>query len=260
MTPFTTDQIVALRDLARLWTEERMVLVGASALRCFLQMSWRETEDLDLSIAATVEDAKAALTTLLGWSNDPRLEHRWRTGGGIAVDIVPADPQALARGYIDWPRSGLRMSLVGMRLAFERGVTVPVGEDFEVRVVPLHVLAVLKMVAYLDRPDAREKDLGDLAHIMHEYTDMDSDRRYSEEVPDDLTEFDDVGPFLLGRDVEAVVNAEERRRVLDFVAAIEDEAQGPRLLQRLALLGPTAWRDPDTVLQRALAFRRGLGD
>jgi len=237
-----------------------MALVGASVLRCFLKMSWRTTEDLDLSVAATVEDATAALEDLPGWSQDPRFEHRWRTGGGIAVDVVPADPTALARGYLDWPRSGLRMSLVGMRLAFERGVAVPVAEDLKVRVAPLHVLAVLKMVAYLDGRDGREKDLGDLAHIMHGYPAMDSDRRYSAEVPDDLTEFDDVGPFLLGRDVEAVVNAVERRRVLDFVAAIEDETRGPRLLQRLALRGPVAWRDPETVLQRVLAFRRGLGD
>ncbi len=78
------------------------------------------------------------------------------------------------------------MSLVGMRLVFAHGVA------------PLHVLAVLKMVAYLDRPDVREKDLCDLAHIMHEYTATDSDRRYSAEVPDDLTEFDDGSPAIRG--------------------------------------------------------------
>jgi predicted nucleotidyltransferase len=258
--PFTADEIAALRDLTRLWTAERIVVVGAAALRCFLNLSWRTTQDLDLSVASTIEDATSALDGLPGWSRDPRLEHRWWTRAGIAVDVVPADPQARARGYMDWPRSGLRMSLVGMRLAFERGTALRAAEDLEVRVASLDVLALLKIVAYLDRPDAREKDLGDLAHIMHRYPAMDPDRRYSAEVPDDVTEFDDVGPFLLGKDIAALANATERRWVRDFVATIEDEARGPRVLQRLATGGPVAWRDPDTVLQRLLVFRRGLGE
>lgn len=237
-----------------------MILVGASALRCFLPMSWRVTEDLDLSIATTVEDATATLAAQPGWSQDPRFEPRWRNSAGVMVDVVPADSQARARGYIAWPKSGFRMSLVGMRLAFERGVPLVVGDKLEIHVAPLPAVAVLKAVAYLERPDAREKDLGDLAHIMHEHLPVDSDRRYSAEVPDDLTEYDDVGPFLLGRDVGAMVNAEERRRVLDFVAVVEDEARGPRILERLARLGPVVWRDPEDVLQRILVFRRGIGE
>ena len=98
----------------------------------------------------------------------------------------------------------------------------------------------------------------DLAAIMHGYADDDSERRFSSEVPSEVTEFDDVGPFLLGRDVASIVNPEERRRISDFVAAIENEDRGPQLLQRLAIRGPVSWRDPDTVLQRILAFRRGI--
>jgi len=87
--PLIADEIAALRDVARLWTEERIVLIGASGLRCFLKVSWRTTEDLDLSVAATVEDATAALDSLPGWSQDPRFEHRWRTGAGLAVVRCP---------------------------------------------------------------------------------------------------------------------------------------------------------------------------
>jgi len=116
----------------------------------------------------------------------------------------------------------------------------------------------MKIVAYLADPGTREKDLGDLAAIMHGYADDDSERRFSSEVPSEVTEFDDVGPFLLGRDVASIVNPEERRRISDFVAAIENEDRGPQLLQRLAIRGPVSWRDPDTVLQRILAFRRGI--
>ena len=114
------------------------------------------------------------------------------------------------------------------------------------------------MVAYMDRPEAREKDLGDLAHIMHGYIGDDSDRRFSLEVPDDLMEFEDVAPYRLGRDVGAIVDADEHRRISEFVTLIDDEERGPRLLARMSILGPVAWRDPDGVVTRIRAFRRGV--
>jgi len=78
-------------------------------------------------------------------------------------------------------------------------------------------------------------------------------------VPEDLIEFDDVAPYLLGKDVRAVTNPAERSRISDFVARVRDGANGPPLLARLAIHGPLAWRDPDSVLQRILAFEHGLG-
>jgi predicted nucleotidyltransferase len=258
MNPFLPDEVEALRALVRIWPKSKMVILGAGALRCFMPMSWRTTEDLDLSVAASIEDATAALSFLPGWSSDPRQEQRWRTSSGIAVDIVPASDEALARGYIAWPRSGFRMSLLGMRLAFEHAAALHIAPDLDVRVAPIPVLSVLKMIAYLDRPEVRAKDLGDLAHIMYGYVGDDSDRRFSVEVPDDLTEYEDVAPYLLGRDIGKLVDLEERRRILDFVTKIDDEARGPGPLARMSILGPPAWRDPDAVLERIRAFRRGM--
>ncbi len=258
MNPFLPDEIEALRVLVRTWPNTKMVVLGAGALGCSIPMSWCTTEDLDLTVAASIEDATAALSLLPGWSSDSRQEQRWRTPSGIAVDIVPASEEALARGHIEWPRSGFRMSLLGMRLAFEHAVVLRIAADLEVRVAPIRVIAVLKMIAYLDRPEVRAKDLGDLAHIMCGYVGDDSDRRFSIEVPDDLTEYEDVAPYLLGRDVGTLVDPEERRRILDFVTTIYDEARGPGLLARMSILGPPAWRDPDAVLERIRAFRRGL--
>ncbi len=230
MTPFGLHEIDALRELTDAWPGTEAVVIGASALRCHMPMGWRISQDLDLSVTMSVEPA------------------------GVAVDVVPASPEAMARGYLDWPKTGFRMSLLGMRLAFERCVGFPVGPDLTVKVIPLHVAAVLKIVAYLDRPASRQKDLVDLAHVMHGYVAADSDRRFS----DDLIEFDDVAPYLLGRDVGAAVNAAERGRVSGFVARVLDPAQGTPLLARLAIRGPLAWRDPDAVLQRLVAFQRGL--
>ena len=49
MTPLTEEQVQALRELIGLWKPEGFVLIGASALGCFLELRWRKTQDLDLA-------------------------------------------------------------------------------------------------------------------------------------------------------------------------------------------------------------------
>lgn len=51
----------------------------------------------------------------------------------------------------------------------------------------------------LDRPEVREKQVGDLAHVMHGYVGDASDGRLARDVPDDLTEFEDVAPLKFER-------------------------------------------------------------
>ncbi len=46
----TAQQVEALKTLLQIWPEERIVLIGAAALGCFLDMRWRQTYDLDLSV------------------------------------------------------------------------------------------------------------------------------------------------------------------------------------------------------------------
>jgi len=62
MNSFLPDEIEALRALVRTWPNAKMVILGAAALRCFMSMAWRTTEDLDLTVAASIEDATAALS------------------------------------------------------------------------------------------------------------------------------------------------------------------------------------------------------
>jgi hypothetical protein len=45
----------ALRSLSRLWSSEQFVLIGASALGCFMDMQWRQTYDLDLCVSLSKE-------------------------------------------------------------------------------------------------------------------------------------------------------------------------------------------------------------
>jgi predicted nucleotidyltransferase len=257
MTPFTPAQIDALRSLVRLWTPERFVVIGASALACFMDMRWRKTQDLDLSLAAPLHGYAVGIESLPGWSPDRVIEHRWHAPGDVRVDIVPANADLLREGELVWPKSRQRMSLVGFRLAFEQSVPVSVAPDLSVRVAPTAVVLLLKMVAYLDRPGERERDLEDIGYILEEFAGGVAPDRFSDEVLERGLAYEEVSPFLLGRKVSKIVNNAEREAVMGFLAAVEDENNPAQAL--MARLGPPAWhRDPAALIRRLDAFKQGL--
>jgi len=259
MTPFTPEQIDALQSLVRLWSSERFTLVGASALGCFMDMQWRKTQDLDLSLAASLEEYPARLDLLPGWSRDLTFEHRWLAPSGVKVDVIPAGPELLKQGDLTWPRSGQRMSLLGFRLTFERAVSVHITADLTVRVAPIPVVVVLKMVAYMDRPGERQRDLEDIGYIFEDFVGPDAKERYSDIVFDRGLTYEEVSPFLLGKEISAIVNAAEREAVQRFLGVVEDERDLRATQAQMVRLGPASWhRDPEQLIRRLSAFKQGF--
>lgn len=63
------------------------------------------------------------------------------------------------------------MRVVGDDDIFRDAITCELSPGPQAGVAPLHVLAFLKVVAYLDAPALREKDLGDLLVILDKYGD-----------------------------------------------------------------------------------------
>ena len=116
MTPFTPEQLAALATLKKAWPTRRLVLIGAAALGCRIEMRWRRTNDLDLTVVAEPGEAEAELRTL-GWLQDPRMEQRWHSPEGVLVDVLPVGPTSLAAGKLLFSATGKQMSLVGFDLA-----------------------------------------------------------------------------------------------------------------------------------------------
>jgi predicted nucleotidyltransferase len=260
MNPFTADQERVLTELLEVWPAPQAVLVGASALSCYIDMRWRKTEDLDLTVSSTVDEYPTVLASLRGWRHDPRQEQRWYAPGDVRVDIVPAGRTPARTREITWPQSGMRMSLVGLKLAFENNESVPLrsGGEFPVATVP--VVALLKMGAYCDRSAERGRDLADLAYILAEYAENDLDRRFSPDVLALRFDSEDVGAYLLGRDITGMVDKEERSLVDSFLEIATREDHPTATLVRLAQAGPRGLRDDlDAVLRRLRAFAQGFG-
>lgn len=123
-------------------------------------------------------------------------------------------------------------------------------------VAPIPVLTVLKIVAYHDRPPERERDLADLACILTEY---DPEDRFSDEVFELGLSYEEVGPFLLARNISEMVNDIERVEVERFVKEASDEDDPSGVQAKLLVLGPPSWkRDPDELVRCMRAFSLGL--
>lgn len=252
---FSARQLRALHQLTEMWGADRIVLIGASALGCFLEMRWRQTGDLDLAVAVSLEEYLEA-TLPPGWTRHASLEQRWSSPQGALVDIIPAGPELLRQGQVIWPRTSHRMTLLGLGLAFEHAERIALSKELALRVAPVPVLVILKIIAYQDRPEERERDLEDLAYIL---SDFEPEDRFSDEVLDLKLTYEEAGPFLLGRQVAAIAGPAERDKVGRFLAAslVEDgrEALQPKLIS----VGPASWRqNPGEMIRSVEAFRRGL--
>lgn len=97
MTPFTNEQVSALEDLARRIAPTPMVLIGASAVGCYVPMEWRRTEDLDIVVALELDGLDELARRLVGWTRHPRREHEWRSPAGARVAVYGS--RGFVRGY-----------------------------------------------------------------------------------------------------------------------------------------------------------------
>jgi predicted nucleotidyltransferase len=246
-----------LRAVQTLWNSERFIVIGAAAIACHLEFLWRETIDLDLSVASGL-DAYARDLERLGWRRERGAPQRWIVPDGSIVDVLPGHPSLVSKGGFTWPDGSAQLNLVGFRLAFADAVSVKLSPGAGVRVASLRSLVVLKMAAYLDRPWERDSDLADIAHILSEFLRPDAAERWSDEVVDLGIEFEGVSPFVLGKQLGALVDEAERSLVQSFLAAIEDPADRLATLHRMAHRAPAAWKDPERLRLRLSAFRRGF--
>lgn len=246
----------ALATFRDAFGHDGFVLVGASALSCHVEMTWRATRDLDLAVAASRDDIVERLQQA-GWSRDTRFEIRWLALGGPRVDVIPATPELIRAGAVDLPDAGMRMSLVGFDLAFQHAQNVRLSEDLTVRVPPPEVIAVLKMVSFLDRPADRKRDLEDIAHLFEGLIGPADDERFAPEVVDLDLDYTDVSAFVMGRRLSGCLDERTRGVVEAFTARLREDDLAQAWMLSSA---PDTWREhPEQLVARLDAFERGIG-
>jgi predicted nucleotidyltransferase len=239
------DDLEQLQGLAHQFNTQ-VVIIGATALRCFVMFEIL-TKDVDLVVALDLEDfAKfSADLRARGWKQETYREHRWHGPHGSIVDLVPAGPTLRAAKAIVWPESEFAMSLIGFDHVFGRSVDVTFDRPVTFKVSPPDVIALLKIVAYMDDPQRRQKDLDHLEIILR-YYEAGSERLFGSDLfAAELEDFEYANAFLLGSDVGAITTNEEARIVDAFLetekipdeelAELNDRLLGSRERRRTAM-------------------------
>lgn len=254
MTQLSPAQLEALRTLRTAYPEAQITLIGAAALGFHVPMTWRNTADIDLVLAMSVSELETGVSKLSGWEQDTKQQQRWWAPKSVPVDLVPVTPDALERGQLVWPKTQQVMNLGGIRLALQ-AATRELATSLSIAVPSVPVIALLKMAAYLDRPD-REKDLQDLAYILNEYPSVNDDRLYAVEIYSKGLDDQQARGFILGQELRAIVNSVERKIVDKF---LETVTKGHAWM-RFVAAGPRHFlEDAEEQLQLRLdAFRGGF--
>ena len=92
------------------------------------------------------------------------------------------------------------MSLAGFDHVFTSAVEMPLAEGLSIRVARPVVTVLLKIIAYMEDPHRRSKDLQDIRVVLARY-EADTDRLFSDAVFDaELPDFEGANAFLLGLD------------------------------------------------------------
>jgi predicted nucleotidyltransferase len=249
----TPAQISALRELGEVWPGRDVVIIGATALGFYYDMEWRKTADVDLVVAVEIDEFPGRLAERPGWDQHPDKQHEFQSPHGVRLDILPAGEKLLRKGTIVWSR-GQVMSLIGIDLAFRHAEPHTV-ENFLVNVATPKVVTLLKMAAYLDRPQERLRDLEDIAHLLEFYVDDSSPRFWDEALA--LGEYDLAPSYLLGLDIGRTIEEPHRHLVEAFLSRVGDPdgIDHAQMLRR----GPSRWSIEERPLQRRLqALRDGL--
>jgi predicted nucleotidyltransferase len=171
MEPKTVE---ALRALSRILSQEgrRFVLIGATVPQIVaefreLQASGsRETKDVDAVTEVATWDDFANLQTLLEQEGfrQSQIAHEFIWDGEVRIDLIPFGAALVEQDRLLWPGGGAVMSVCGLEEALECAREEEITPDLKVPVVTIPGLVLTKTIAYMDRPEARVRDLIDILY------------------------------------------------------------------------------------------------
>lgn len=218
----------------------------------------RATEDLDFGVAiATWADYDSLKTQLIGrrkFRKDPKQEQRilWteKVEQEIPIDLVPYGGIEIRETTIAFPPSGdFTMSTLGFREVSQNLLTLEISKGFSVELASPAGVALLKFVAFNDRPAQRRRDIQDIFFIAENYLAAgNEDRLYDPQSGDtDLLEDENfdyrvAGARLLGRDIVPLLNTETKTLVSRI---LDENPSGGSMYQLIDIVKQNRLRNTD---------------
>ena len=208
-------------------------VIGASARDILVEHvhgldTARATRDIDFAVAISSwddYDRLKAMLTLTGEFNLSANAHRLMFGkdeGAYPLDLVPFDGVE-KEGEIAWPPSGETvMNVAGYGDAYASALDIEIEPGFQVKIVSLPAMVVLKILAWNDRPE-RDKHASDVLLVLRSYHQAGQFDRLYDTAFDLLEQYDYdlelAGAALLGLDVKRDIAVDVRNQLTQVFAS-----------------------------------------
>ena len=171
----------------------------------------RMTNDADVVVVVGSLAAFATLKGQLGAYGFTQtwLVHRLQHRGGGMVDLLPIDESAGDRTRVELS-DGVVFNMAGLDAVIPHAMPTTIDGGLTLPLAPLPLFALLKLVAFSDRQQA--KDLAGVWHCLQHYAEHD-DRRYGLEHAGEPVPYEFTSAYLLGLDGRRFVDAALRQPV-----------------------------------------------
>jgi predicted nucleotidyltransferase len=212
----------------------------------------RRTKDIDFAVFVGNPDEYEAIKQYLretkGYRDIRGNSFVMLTPRGTQVDILPFGAIENDGGAQIEGQGLTNIRVDGMLEVFEAGtkaVTTPGGREF--RVASLPAIVLLKLIAYDDRPEVRQKDAGDIANILESYSELQSDLIYEhhndlfevEEAEMGQLAFENIAAKVVGREIRKIIQYNESllQRVQSILAGFRSQREDSTFVR--AMMGET---------------------
>lgn len=253
-----------------------VMIVGAIARDIFLYYIYdlpirRATEDIDLAIAvgswSEYKQLKNDLLETNKFNAFSKIEHRlsWKSAANqVTIDLVPFGEIESPPGQIAFPPDNdFVMTTSGLKEVFRQSTDIEISGNFNIRVASLAGIVLLKMIAFYDRPNERQRDPQDIRHIMKNYLDAGNIERLYEpegsdtDLMDDNFDYLQTGSELLGRDLSGLLNEKTGEIVLEILSE-ENENAGITRFADVIVSTEKLSGDYEIILLSLLKLKKGI--
>lgn len=235
--PLDPAALAALRALRRaLGPDTPMVIVGATVPLVLLDFrqggsGGRVTRDVDTLVhVATWEEFAALKRRLIEVGFREGREPQRLYFDAAELDVIPYSPTLAPQERLQWPGEDRAMSTLGLAEAFESAHPEAVGDDLVLPMVSLAGCALLKLIAYRDRPAERARDLVDVVYCFERYAEEPGGARHDVAgvvVDDQVVSYEEAGAYLLGAEAAALARPATLAAIREVLARLADEDAPP---------------------------------
>lgn len=190
-------------------------MIGALARQIWYEKakkSFRTTKDVDYGIlVGSIQEFEAVKTYLVeqkGYTPGKENPFVLISPEGFQVDLLPFGEIEQA-GQVVIERTGMStIQAHGMKEVYENAteqVTLEIGNTFKAATLPGIVL--LKLIAYDDRPERRQKDAQDIGNILNNFFELYENlifENHSDLFGNEQQELLNISSMALGREISAI--------------------------------------------------------